>query len=282
MFIPGNNPGMLQNAGVLGADSIILDLEDAVSFNEKDAARILVKSALQTVNFYDSEVLVRINPLSTGFGVEDINTVARVKPDAILVPKATEEDIIKIDEMLFHIEAEEGFENGEIKIVALIETAYGVENIHSILGKSRRIIGALLGGEDLTADLGIKRTRDGDEIRYARSKVATACRAYKIVSIDTPFADVNDMEGLRKDTLQAKSIGLTGKAAINPRQVDIIHDVFAPSELEISDAKRVISAAEDAKDKGLGVFSLDGKMVDAPIIARAKDILAKAALAGLI
>ncbi len=282
LFIPGNNPGMLQNAGILGADSIILDLEDAVSISEKDSARILVKNALKSVDFYGTEVLVRINPLSTGFGAMDIDTVARVKPDALLVPKATEEDITEIDEMLFRIETEEGFENGSIKLVALIETAYGVENVHSILGKNKRIIGALLGGEDLTADLGIKRTKDGDEIRYARSKVATACRAYRIASIDTPFADVSDMEGLRKDTLLAKSIGLTGKAAINPRQVDIIHDVFAPSEEEIKDAERVLQAAVEAEAQGLGVFSLDGKMVDAPIISRARDVLEKARLAGLI
>lgn len=282
LFIPGNNPGMLQNAGILGADSIILDLEDAVSITEKDSARILVKNALRSVDFYGCEVLVRINPLSTGFGVEDVEIIAREKPDAILVPKATEEDIQIIDEMLGRIEVEESLESGVIKIVALIESAYGVENIHSILGKSSRIIGVLLGGEDLTADLGIKRTKAGDEIRYARSKVATACRACKIVSIDTPFSDVNDMEGLREDVFLAKSIGMTGKAAINPRQVDIIHDVFAPSELEIMDAHRVIKAAEEAETKGLGVFSLDGKMVDAPIIARAKDVLAKAKLTGLI
>ena len=282
LFIPGNNPGMLQNAGILGADSIILDLEDAVSITEKDSARILVKNALRSVDFYGCEVLVRINPLSTGFGVEDVEIIAREKPDAILVPKATEEDIQIIDEMLGRIEVEESLESGVIKIVALIETAYGVENIHSILGKSSRIIGVLLGGEDLTADLGIKRTKEGDEIRYARSKVATACRANKIVSIDTPFSDVNDMEGLREDVLLAKSIGMTGKAAINPRQVDIIHDVFAPSAQEVMDAHRVIKAAEEAENKGLGVFSLDGKMVDAPIIARAKDVLAKAKLTGLI
>lgn len=281
LFIPGNNPGMIQNAGILGADSVILDLEDAVSVSEKDSARILVTEALRSVDFYNTEILVRINPLSTGFGVDDINAIARVKPDAILVPKANETDIEIIDEMLNKIESEEGFKSGDIKIVALIETAYGLENIHSIIGKSNRIVGVLLGGEDLTADLGIVRTKEGNEIGYARSKVATACRVHKIASIDTPFSDVNDMDGLRKDTLMCKSIGFTGKAAINPRQVDIIHEVLSPSEKEINDAKKIIKAAAEAETKGLGVFSLDGKMVDAPIITRAKDVVEKAKLSEL-
>ncbi len=282
LFIPGNNPGMIQNAGILGSDTIILDLEDAVSVSEKDSARLLVKEALRNVDFYDTEMLVRINPLSSGFGLEDVNIIARMKPDAILVPKATENDIVEIDKILTKIESEEGFPNCDIKIVALIESAYGLENIHSIIESSPRINGVLLGGEDLTADLGIVRTKDGNEISYARSKVATACRVHKISSIDTPFSDVNDMEGLKKDTYVCKSVGFTGKAAINPRQIDIIHEVLSPSEREINDSKKIIKAAEEAEIKGLGVFSLDGKMIDAPIITRAKDLLEKARRAGLL
>ena len=282
LFMPGNNPSMLQSAGILGADSVILDLEDAVSITEKDSARILVRNAIKNINFYDTEVVVRINPLSSGFGIKDIEEVARVKPDALMVAKATEEDISTVCGMLEKIEEEEGFEKGSIKLFPLIETAYGIENISSIIASSYRVIGVLLGAEDLTADLGIKRTREGEEIFYARNKVASVCRAYKISAIDTPFADMDDIEGFKKDIGKAKSLGLTGKAAINPRQIDTIHEIFAPSLEEIDYAKRVMKATEEAKKEGIGVFSLDGKMVDAPIIARAEDILKNARLAGLL
>ena len=282
LFMPGNNPGMLQNAGILGADSVILCLEDAVSLTEKDSARILVRNAIKTVNFYGTEVVVRVNPLSTEFGHNDIDVIARVKPDALMIPKATEEDLEKINSMLDKIEEEENFENGSIKLFPIVETAYGLANVYTIIKASNRISGVLLGAEDLTADLGIERTSAGEEIFYARCKVATACKALKIDAIDTPFADLNDKESFIRDIQKAKSIGMTGKAAINPRQIDTIHDVFAPTEAEIIHAKRVMTAKEEALEEGKGVFSLDGKMVDAPIIARAQTTLTKAKLAGLI
>lgn len=282
LFIPGNNPGMLQNADILGADSVILCLEDAVSIPEKDAARILVRNAIRNINFYNSEIVVRVNPLSTEFGREDVLEIAGALPNALMVPKATEEDIIAVDEMLSQIEKKNGFEKGNIKLFPLIETAYGLENVYSIIKSSNRNVGVLLGAEDLTADLGIKRTKIGEEIFYARSKVAAACRALRVDAIDTPFTDLDDMESFIKDINKGKSIGMTGKAAINPRQIDIIHEVYAPTEDEIRYAERVIEATEEAKREGRGVFSLDGKMVDAPIIARAETILKKARLAGLL
>lgn len=282
LFIPGNNPGMLQNAGILGADSIILDLEDAVSLDEKDSARILVRNAIKTVDYSNCELVVRVNPLDTTFGFDDVNTIARVKPDALLLAKATENGMKEVDSLLTKIEKEEGFEEGSIKLIPLIESAYGLENIYSIISSSERSIAVLLGAEDLTADLGIKRTKAGEEIAYARSKTASACKALKVDAIDTPFTDTNDPEGLAKDTEKAKSIGMSGKSAINPRQVDVIHGVFAPTEFEITHALRVLEAKEKAFKEGKGVFSLDGKMVDAPIIARANTTLEKARLSGLL
>lgn len=282
LFIPGNNPGMLQNAGVLGADSLILCLEDAVSITEKDTARILVRNAIKNINFYNSEIVVRINPLTSEFGREDIFEIAPAGPHGLMVPKATEEDIIAADNMLSQIEEERGFEKGSIKLFPLVETAYGLENVYNIISASKRNVGVLLGAEDLTADLGIRRTKAGEEIFYARSKVAAACRALRVDAIDTPFTDLDDTEGFIKDIERGKSIGMTGKAAINPRQIDRIHEVFAPTEREINYAKKVMEANEEAKRDGIGVFSLDGKMVDAPIIARAERIIRKARLAGLL
>ncbi len=282
LFVPGNNPGMLQNAGVFSADSVILDLEDAVSIEEKDSARILVRNALKNIDFYDTEVVIRINPFTSEFAQNDIDEVARMKPYALMVTKATEKDVKTVCSLLSKIEAEEGFEAGSIKIFPLIETAYGLENVNRIIRSSSRVVGVLLGAEDLTADFGINRTKLGEEILYARNKIASACRACGVDGIDTPFVDLDDNEAFLCDIKKAKSLGMTGKAAINPRQVDTIHEVFAPSTGEIRYAERVIESMEEAQKEGKGVFSLDGKMIDAPIIARAKIIINKAKLSGLI
>lgn len=282
LFMPGNNPAMLQDAAILGADSIILDLEDAVSLTEKDSARILVREAIKTVDYSEVEVVVRINPLTTEFAYEDIEVIARVKPDALMIPKATEEDLEEIDRRLKKIENEEGFESNSIKLIPIVETAYGVENVYNIIKASSRVVAVLLGAEDLTSDLGIKRTKEGSEILFARNRVAIACKALKVDSIDTPFTDTNDFEGLRKDVNLAKSLGMTGKASINPRQIDTIHSVYAPTEEEIIYAQRVLDAMKEAEDEGKGVFSLDGKMVDAPIINRAKTTVALSKQLGLI
>ena len=282
LFMPGNNPGMLQNAGILGADSIILDLEDAVSLTEKDSARILVRDAIKNIDYSEVEVVVRVNPMDTEFGAIDVDVIARVKPDTLLIPKADEEQMIIVDNMLNKIEKEKDFEVGSIKIIALIETAIGLETIYNVIKASSRIVGVLLGGEDLTSDLGIKRTKEGEEIFYARNKVATACKALKVDSIDTPFTDTNDYVGLAKDTAKAKSLGLTGKSSINPRQIDMIHSVYAPTLEEIKHSLRVLDAMEEAEKEGKGVFSLDGKMVDAPVINRATTTVELGKMLGLI
>lgn len=282
LFMPGNTPAMLQDAGILGADSIILDLEDAVSLTEKDSARILVSEAIKNVDYSNVEVVVRINPFDTEFSQKDIDIIARVKPDALMVPKATEDELKAINKILTEIEVQEGFASGSIKLIPIVETAYGVENVYSIIKSCDRIVGVLLGGEDLTSDLGIKRTKEGEEVFYARNRVAIACRAMKVDSIDTPFTDTNDFEGLTKDTSKAKGLGFTGKAAINPRQIDTIHSVYAPTKEEIKYAKRVLEVMEEAEKEGKGVFSLDGKMVDAPVINRAKNTVELAKILGLI
>lgn len=280
--MPGNNPGMLQDAAILGADSVILDLEDAVSLTEKDSARILVREAISNLDYSPVEVVVRVNPLDTEFGALDVDMIARVKPDTLLIPKADEEEIKLVAGMLTAIENEENFKAGSINIMALVETAAGLETVYNIIKASQRVIGVLLGGEDLTTDLGIKRTKEGEEIFYARNKVATACRALKVDALDTPFTDTNDYEGLERDTAKAKSLGMTGKAAINPRQIDVIHSVFAPSAEELKHALRILAAKQEAEKEGKGVFSLDGKMVDAPIINRAVSAVELGQRLGLI
>ncbi|MCM0758890.1 CoA ester lyase [Sporomusa sphaeroides DSM 2875] len=278
LFMPGNNPGMLQNGGVFGADALILDLEDAVAPQEKDAARLLVAQALQTVDYAASEKVVRINPLDT-FAREDIKAIVPCRPDALLVPKVEKpEDIIEVVRMAA---AAEQPGQPPVKLIALLETPAGIAEAYRIAKADARVVALAFGAEDYTAALGAKRTKEGTEIFSARSIVVNSAAAAGIQSIDTPFTDVNDREGLIEDTELAKQLGFKGKLAINPRQIDDIHKVFNPTDKDIDWAQRVIKSIRKAEAEGSGVASLDGKMVDAPIVARAERILYLARLLGL-
>ncbi len=274
-FVPSNNPGMLMNADILGADSVIFDLEDAVALTEKDSARDLLLEALKVFDYSAIEVVVRINPLDTPYGADDIKAIGGSAIDAVLVPKATRESMV----LALHKLDEAGFTGS---VLPLIESALGVEEVHQILGLDNRINGALLGGEDLTGDLGVARTKEGNEINYARQRMVSACRAKKVTCIDTPWTDADDLKGLKIDTEYARSLGFDAKASINPRHLPVIHDVFAPKESDILHALRVMEARDLAFKENKGVFSLDGKMVDAPVIARAQAVLDLAGALGLV
>ena len=272
--MPGNNAGMLLNADFLCADSIILDLEDAVSTAEKDAARILVRNAVRTLEYSRSEVIVRINPLDSPFFESDINEIVQVAPSMLMLPKVScAEDVIIYDEYVSKAEKKCGMEKGSVKFIPLIETALGVENAYKICSAHERVTAVLLGAEDLSADLGCKRTKGGAEIAYSRGRIVCAAKAAKVACYDTPFTDVNDDEGLKVDAQVAKSLGFTGKAAISPRHVAAINEVFSPTMQEIEYAAEVLRTIKKAKEEGLGVVSLRGKMIDAPIVARAQQVI---------
>ena len=274
LYIPGNNPAMLQQGGVYGADSLLLDLEDAVALNQKDSARILVRNMLKKINFYDTEVCVRVNHLDTPFGLEDLEEIVPLQPDAIRYPKTeTVEELEKLIKIIEVIEDKHNLPHNKMTIHAMIETALGVQNVFRIAKYSKRVDAITIGGQDLTADMNIKSTKDGSGIDLARKMIVMAAKANKIDAIDTVFVDVNDEEGLRKDTEYAKQIGFTGKAVINPRQIDIIHDVYMPTEEEVRKAYRIMKEFNKNKKAGIGVFAIDGKMIDAPVMARAAHIL---------
>ena len=274
LFLPGNTPNMLINGDTLGADTVIFDLEDAVSPDEKDAARILVRNALKYQNFSGCEVVVRINPTDTEFWKEDLDAVIPLKPDMIMPTKVSGGEMIReVSAYMGQVEERSGIEKGTVKILPLIETALGVEKAFEIASSDVRVAGLFLGGEDFTADMHCKRTKEGQEIFYARTRLVCAARAWGIEAYDTPFTDVEDMEGLRKDTEFAKSLGFAGKAVISPRHVDIVNEVFSPTEAEIEYAHDVMDAIEDGKRQGKGVISLRGKMIDAPIVKRAQQVL---------
>ncbi len=278
LFIPGNSPGMLQNGGVFGADSVILDLEDAVAPTEKDAARLLVSHALRTVDYGTSEKVVRINPLDT-FAAEDIKMIVPCKPDALMVPKV--QSAQDIHQAVRFIENAEQPGQAPVKIIALLETPQGIAEAYSIASAHKRVAALALGAEDYTAALGATRTKEGQEIFTVRNMIINAAAAAGIQSIDTPYTDANDDDGLLADTQLAKQLGFKGKMSINPRQIDVIHGVFNPSPSDIEWAEQVILAIEQAKAEGSGVASLNGKMVDLPIVNRAERILHLARLLGL-
>ena len=265
---------MLINGDTQGADTVIFDLEDAVSPDEKDAARILVRNALKYQNFSGCEVVVRINPTDTEFWKEDLDAVIPLKPDMIMPTKVSGGEMIReVSAYMGQVEERSGIEKGSVKILPLIETALGVEKAFEIASSDVRVAGLFLGGEDFTADMHCKRTKEGQEIFYARTRLVCAARAWGIEAYDTPFTDVEDMEGLRKDREFAKSLGFAGKAVISPRHVDIVNEVFSPTEAEIEYAHDVMDAIEDGKRQGKGVISLRGKMIDAPIVKRAQQVL---------
>ena len=274
LFIPGNTPNLLMNADVLGADSIILDLEDAVSPAEKDAARILVRSALSSLGYKGCEVIVRINPIETDFWKKDLDEVIPLRPGMIMPTKVScADDVRTVSDYIAQVEERCGMEKNTVRLIPLIETAMGVENAFAIASADPRVAAIFLGGEDLTADLRCKRTKEGNEIFYARCRMVNAARAAGVDVYDTPFTDVDDIDGLYKDAAFAKSLGFTGKASISPRHVAGINEVFSPTQADIDYAHEVMETIRMAKAQGKGVVSLRGKMIDAPIVTRARQVI---------
>lgn len=276
LFIPGNNPGMLQTAEVFDADSIIIDLEDAISLFDKDSARNLTKSFLETFPI-QKEVIIRVNSLDSEYFVKDLEEIVNDYIDTIMLPKAMPNDLKELDIFLTKIEKEKKL-NKEIKVIALVELAASVLKIEEIV-KMPRVNGVLLGAEDLASDMEVLRTNDSIEILYPRAKVALACIAAKIEAIDTPFTNTIDIDGLLKDSYLAKSLGFKAKACIHPNQVSYINNVFSPTNDQIEYALRVL---EGAKNNTKGAFSIDGKMIDKPIIERALKIINRAKSFGIL
>lgn len=277
LFVPGNSPKMMTNCGYFAADAVIFDLEDAVSPDEKDAARLLVKYALEHLDLKQSKPIVRINSLDTPHWEADLRQVVPQRPYAILLPKTNcAADLQTLGEKLTQLEVESGLEAGSIRLIALLETSLGVENAASIAAATPRLLALFLGAEDLTADLRCRRTKEGAEIAYARSRIVMAARSAGIFAIDTPFTDVEDDQGAYADSVLAKGLGFDAKAAISPRHIGLINRAFSPTKAEVDYAHAVLEAIEEGKRQGKGAVALKGKMIDAPIVSRAHQTLAAA------
>ena len=282
MFVPGNNPGMMADAHVYGPDSIMLDLEDSVTLAEKDAARLLVHHALKTVDYGGTEMVVRINPLNTPYGRKDVEAVVKAGVDVIRMPKTeTAEEVRELEAEILRVEEEIGCP-GRTRIMAAIESALGVVNAYAIATASSRMMGIALGAEDYSANLKTQRTPEGSELLLARQSIVVAARAAGISCFDTVYSNLDDMETFRKEVELIKTLGFDGKSVINPRQIEVVNEVFAPTQKEIDKALRIVAAIREAQQRGSGVVSVNGKMVDRPVVIRAERTIALALAAGIL
>ncbi|MEG8947068.1 aldolase/citrate lyase family protein [Rosettibacter firmus] len=280
LYLPGNEPKFFINAGLHKPDAIILDLEDSVAPSEKNNARYLVRNALRSVDFYGAERMVRINQLPEG--LDDLHFVIPHNVHVILIPKCESSVTVKdVEEEINIIKTQHNISD-TIYLLPIIESAMGIENLQEIATASDLICALTIGLEDYTADIGVERTLEGKESFYARCAIVNAAKSIGIQAIDSVFSDVNDMESLRKSTLEAKSLGFEGKGCIHPRQIKIIHEAFAPTQNEIEKAKKITLAFEEAKKKGSGVTTLGSKMIDAPVVKRAQKTIEFAIQYGLL
>lgn len=271
LYLPGNSPKMMLNAGVHHPNGIILDLEDSVAPTKKDEARLIVRNALRSVDFYGAERMVRINQLP--MGLEDIKYVASHYVNLILLPKCeTAEQVRQVEAEIEKERQKHGF-NYPIYIMVIIESALGVEKAFEIATSSENLVAMAIGLEDFTADLGVKRTKQGTESFYARTRIVNACKAAGIQPIDSVFSDVGDEDSLRATVKESKMLGFEGIGCIHPRQISPIHESFAPEQDEIEKAKKIVLAFNEATKKGLGVISIGSKMIDPPVVKRAERVV---------
>ncbi|USS84625.1 citrate (pro-3S)-lyase subunit beta [Fructilactobacillus ixorae] len=283
MFVPGNNAGMLKDAGIYGADSIMFDLEDSVSLAEKDSARILVYEALQTVDYGDTELVVRINGLDTEFYQADIKAMVKAGIDVIRIPKVENAGMVEATEKLVaDAEAQFGIPVGTTHVMAAIESAEGVLNVSQIAKASDRMIGVALSAEDYTTDMQTHRYPGGKELEFARNMIINAARAAHIAAFDTVYTNVDNVDGLIEETEFIHQLGYDGKSVINPRQIPVINKVFEPSETEVKNAQNVIAAIERAHQAGSGVIAMNGQMVDRPVVLRAERVMKLAKASGIV
>jgi len=280
LYLPGNNPAMMINAGLHSAHGIILDLEDSVAPEKKDEARILVRNALRQISFYGAERMVRINQGQRG--LEDLDYVIPHNVNLILIPKCeSPEDVKKTDKRISEIKQKCKLTN-RVFLMPIIESALGVENSFVISRSSENVVAIAIGLEDFTADIGVPRTAEGSESLYARTRLVNAAKAAGIQPIDSVFSDVSDMDALKICVQKSKSLGFEGMGCIHPRQIPVIHQGFAPEPDEIERSKRIILAYEEAARKGLGVVALGSKMIDPPVVARAQKTIKLAIKLGLL
>jgi citrate lyase beta subunit len=277
LFMPGDSRSKIEKGISLGVDSIVMDLEDGVALNRKAEARATIAAALSELSFGQTEKLVRLNPVSSSLWSDDLNSTIISHPDGYVLPKVeSAAEVQTVSSALAEIESARGWESNSIILIAIVESARGIVYLRDIAESDPRLVALAFGAEDLAGDMGAIRTSEGWEGFYARSAVVLHAKANGLQAIDTPFVRLDDEEGLQKETRAALHMGYTGKLAIHPKQIAPIHAVFTPTEKEIEAAQRLIDAHDAHQASGAGVFQLDGKMVEMPMIRAAKVVLERA------
>ncbi|MBI4216379.1 MAG: HpcH/HpaI aldolase/citrate lyase family protein [Chloroflexi bacterium] len=268
---------MIVKARSQPTDALVLDLEDAVIPTEKATARRLVKEALPRLEVKDKLVFVRVNSFASGLAEDDLRAVVCPGLDGISLPKGeSPADIEKLDRLLLSLERERGLPMGRLQVIPWIESARAVLDARLIAGASPRVVALAFGAEDFTIDMGIPRSQEGFEVLWARSQVAVAARAARVKALDTPYMNFRDNEGLLRETRLVRQLGFGGKFVIHPSQIETVHQVFVPTAAEVEEAKRIVAAFAEAAAKGMGAVALDGRVVDIPIVERARRLLALA------
>ena len=282
MFLNAQKPGLIKDPYIYKPDSIMLDLEDAVAENQKDAARFSLYHALKEINYRGCERVVRINGLDTPYWKEDIRCAVAGGCDAVRIPKTERpEDIRAVENEIRTAEEDFGIPEGRTLIMAAIESARGVMKALDICESSERMFGIALSGGDYTKDLQTYITGTGIELMGARQNMIIAARAAKVQCFDTVFTDLDDMEGFRKDVETIHLMGFDGKSIVNPRQIPVVHDIFTPSRKDITFAEKVVKEIEEKKAQGIGVFTVDGKMIDIAFYDGAKRTIELAKASGV-
>lgn len=280
LYLPGSEPKYYINAALHAPDAVILDLEDSVHRDEKDAARILVRNTLRAVDFGSCERMVRINQLP--LGLEDLAEIVGESPNLILIPKVERaEQVTEVDRMISEIKSRHGILR-PVWIMPILESALGIENAWAIASASANVAALTIGLEDYTADLGVVKTPEGRESLYARSRVVNAARAAGLQAIDSVYGDVGDLDGLRRWSEASRAMGFEGMGCAHPGQIRVIHEAFRPTAAEIEKAQRIVAAFEEAQKKGLAVVSLGSKMIDPPVVQRALKLVERAKAMGAI
>jgi citrate lyase subunit beta/citryl-CoA lyase len=278
LYLPGSEPKYFINAALHGPDAIILDLEDSVHQNEKDAARILVRNTLRAVDFDSCERMVRINQLP--LGLQDLAEIVPEAPDLVLIPKVERPDQVgEADRLMRELKVSNGIDRA-IWLMPILESALGIENAFAIATVTPNVCALTIGLEDYTADLGVVKTFEGRESQYARTRVVNAAKAAGIQAIDSVFSDVGDLAGLRQWGESSRALGFEGMGCIHPSQIPVVHEAFAPTQPEIEKALKIVAAFEDAQQRGLAVVSLGSKMIDPPVVERARRLVARAKAMG--
>ncbi len=282
LFVPGANAAMVSNSFIYQADAVMFDLEDSVILREKDAARRLVFHALQHPLYRETETIVRVNALDSIYGLADLEAVVRGGANIVRLPKTdTAQDVSDMETEIARIEVQCGRPLGSTGMLAAIESARGITQAVQIANASARLIGIALGAEDYVRDLRTERSPEGTELLFARCSILQAARAAGIQAFDTVYSQANNDSGFLHEAAHIKQLGFDGKSLINPRQIELLHNLYAPTLAERDHAQAVVDAAAAAEAEGLGVVSLNGKMVDSPVIERARLVLQRAALSGL-